>query len=77
MNRVRIRYCISGNYLPRATRVAALIKQESGMDADLEPGGRGELSVWVDGKKVADKTMRGFPADADLLKNVKDALAAS
>lgn len=47
------------------------------MDADLEPGGRGELSVWVDGKKIADKTMRGFPADADLLKNVKDALAAS
>lgn len=57
--------------------MAALIKQESGMDADLEPGGRGELSVWVDGKKIADKTMRGFPADADLLKNVKDALAAS
>jgi predicted Rdx family selenoprotein len=57
--------------------VAALIKQDSGMEADLEPGGRGELSVWVDGKKVADKTMRGFPADADLLKHVNDALSAS
>jgi hypothetical protein len=55
--------------------VAALIKQDTGSDADLEPGGRGELSVWVDGKKVADKTFRGFPADADLLKVVNDALA--
>ena len=54
--------------------MAALIKQDTGADASLEPGGRGELSVWVDGKKVADKTMRGFPADAELLKNVKDAL---
>jgi hypothetical protein len=55
--------------------VAALIKQDSGADADLEPGGRGELSVWVDGKKVADKTMRGFPADADLLQSINNALA--
>ena len=55
--------------------MAALIKQDSGAEADLEPGGRGELSVWVDGKKVADKSMRGFPADADLLRSVNDALA--
>ena len=54
--------------------MAALIKQDSGMDADLEPGGRGELSVWVDGKRVADKTVKGFPMDADLLKSVNDAL---
>ena len=51
-----------------------MIKQDSGADADLEPGGRGELSVWVDGKKVADKTLRGFPADAELLRSVKNAL---
>jgi hypothetical protein len=54
--------------------VAALIKQELQADADLEPGGRGELSVWVDGTKVADKTFRGFPADGDLLKSVGEAL---
>jgi hypothetical protein len=54
--------------------VAALIKQDSGMDADLEPGSRGELSVWVDGKKVAEKTIRGFPGDAVVVKAVKDAL---
>ena len=54
--------------------MAALIKQDSGADADLEPGSRGELSVWVDGKKVAEKTMRGFPGDADVLKAVKAVL---
>lgn len=55
--------------------MAALIKQDAGADADLEPGGRGELSIWVDGRKLAEKSMRGFPADADVLKLVKDALA--
>ena len=55
--------------------MAALIKQESGADADLEPGGRGELSVWVDGKKIVEKSLRGLPADADLVAAVKAALA--
>jgi hypothetical protein len=54
--------------------VAALIKQDSGAEADLEPGGRGELSVWVDGRKVAEKSMRGFPSDAEVLKAIKAAL---
>jgi hypothetical protein len=60
--------------LPRASRAAALIKQDLGAAADLEPGGRGELSVWVDGKKVAEKSFLGFPKDADLLQSVKKAL---
>ena len=52
-----------------------MIKKEAGLETDLEPGGRGEFSVWVDGKKVAEKSMRGFPGDADLIHNVKSALA--
>jgi predicted Rdx family selenoprotein len=54
--------------------VAALIKQDAGIESDLEPGGRGELSVWVDGKKVAEKTFRGFPGDKDVLQSVKTAI---
>ena len=54
--------------------MAALIRQEAGLDSDLEVGGRGELSVWVDGKKVVEKTLRGFPADKDVLHSVKAAL---
>lgn len=54
--------------------MAALIKQDAGVESDLEPGSRGELSVWVDGKKVAEKTSRGFPADTDVLHSVQQAL---
>lgn len=57
--------------------MAALIKKETGLDSELEVGGRGELSVWVGGKKVADRSKRGFPADAALITAVKQAMAGS
>jgi hypothetical protein len=56
--------------------VAALIKQDSGLDAELEVGGRGELSVWVNDRKVAHKDHKGFPSDQALLAAVREALAA-
>jgi hypothetical protein len=55
--------------------VAALIRQDSGVDADLEAGGRGEFSVWVDDRKVLEKSHSGFPSDADLLAAVRAALS--
>jgi predicted Rdx family selenoprotein len=55
--------------------VAALIKQETGEDAALEEGARGELSVWVDDRQVAQKDHKGFPADAVLIAAVRDAMA--
>ena len=54
--------------------MAALIKKDAGLESDLEPGGRGELSVWVDGKKIAEKTSRGFPDDTAVLQSVRNAL---
>jgi hypothetical protein len=56
--------------------VAALIKQELGLEATLEVGGRGELSVWVDDRKVAHKDHKGFPSDPSLLALMRAALAA-
>jgi len=55
--------------------VAALIKQDAGVDTDVEPGGRGEFTVWVDGKKIAEKSMKGFPSEPEVLEKVKAALA--
>ena len=55
--------------------MAALIKKETGLDAKLEVGGRGELSVWVGEKKVVEKSSRGFPSDSALIAAVKDVLA--
>jgi predicted Rdx family selenoprotein len=54
--------------------VAALIKQAVNLDTDLEPGGRGEFTVWVDGVKIAEKSRTGFPADTALLASVEAAL---
>jgi len=54
--------------------VAALIKQETNLDADLEPGGRGEFTVWLDGVKIAEKRRTGFPSDQALLEAVRRSL---
>jgi hypothetical protein len=56
--------------------VAALIKQALGLDADLEAGSRGEFSVWVDDRKVAEKSSRGFPSEPDVVRAVTDAAGA-
>jgi hypothetical protein len=54
--------------------VAALIKQELGADTEVEPGGRGEFTVWVDGTKVAEKSRIAFPADTAVVEAVRKAL---
>ena len=54
--------------------MAALIKQQLNLETDLEPGGRSEFSVWVDGKKVAEKSRSGFPAESAILDLIRQAL---
>jgi hypothetical protein len=54
--------------------VAALIKQETGIDAEIAEGGRGEFTVWVDAETVASKDASGFPSDGDVATAVRRAL---
>ena len=54
--------------------MAALIKEKLGLDTELEPGGRGEFTVWVDGKKVAEKSRSGFPTEPAIVDLVRRAL---
>lgn len=54
--------------------MAALIKEKLNLDTDLEPGGRGEFTVWVDGKKVAEKSRSGFPSEPAVVELVSKAL---
>ena len=54
--------------------MAALIKQDLQLDTDVEPGGRGEFTVWVDGKKVAEKSRSGFPTEPALIAAIRHAL---
>lgn len=55
--------------------MAAVIKKETGVDAEVTPGGRGEFSVWVGDTKVAEKTRSGFPSEDAALAAVRAALA--
>ena len=54
--------------------MAALIKDRLKVDTAIEPGGRGEFTVWVDGVKVAEKTRTGFPAEAAIVETVSKAI---
>jgi hypothetical protein len=54
--------------------VAALIKEQLSLDTDLEPGGRGEFTVWVDRRKIAEKSRSGFPAESAIIELVRQAL---
>lgn len=54
--------------------MAALIKDNLGLGTDLESGGRGEFTVWVDGVKVAEKSRTGFPAESAILETIRKAI---
>jgi hypothetical protein len=54
--------------------VAALVKDELGLDSELIEGGRGEFTVWVGDTVVAKKDTEGFPTDDEALAAIKRAV---
>jgi hypothetical protein len=40
----------------------------------VTPGNRGEFSIWVNNRKVAEKSATGFPTDRETADAVKAAL---
>jgi hypothetical protein len=46
-----------------------------GIEADLVEGNRGEFTVWVGERQVAQKGWLRFPSDAKVLAAVRQALA--
>ena len=76
MSQVRIRFCkVWGSYRPRAVRAAAVIKNELGIEPELIEGDRGEFTVWVGERQVAQKGWIRFPSDEKILAAVQQALA--
>jgi hypothetical protein len=51
--------------------VAAQLKQELGVDAELIPGHQGEFTVWVDNAKVSEKHSARFPEPNDVVAAVR------
>jgi hypothetical protein len=54
--------------------VAAAIKEATGVDVAVVEGGRGEFSVRVGDRVVAEKSPRGFPADSEIVSLVQGAI---
>ena len=54
--------------------MAAELKRHLGITTKLIEGDRGEFTVWVGPKKVADKQNGDFPEEADVVKAVQAAL---
>ena len=76
MQQVRIRFCkVWASYRPKAARVAAIIKSELGVESELTEGNRGEFTVWVGEKQVAQKGWIRFPSNEKVLEAVRQALA--
>ena len=55
--------------------MAALIESATGVAPDVVEGGRGEFSIRVDDRVVAQKSPRGFPDDAAVVAAVRAALS--
>ena len=54
--------------------MAALIKEKLGLETELESGSRGEFTVWVDGRKIAEKSRSGFPSEPAIIDLIKKAV---
>jgi selenoprotein W-related protein len=58
--------------LPRASSLAATIKKELGIEAELTRGDRGVFDVAVDGNVIFSKYSTGrFPDDEEILKRLR------
>ena len=53
--------------------MAAELKRELNIDADMEVGNSGEFTVWVDDRQVAEKKWGRFPDPAAVVEAVKAA----
>jgi hypothetical protein len=55
--------------------VAAQLKQDLGIDAELIVGGSGEFTVWVGDQKIAEKSWGRFPEPHAVVTKVRSTFA--
>lgn len=56
--------------------MAALIKEAIGLEPAIVEGARGEFSVRIDDRIVAQKSRTGFPTDDEIIAAVRQATGA-
>jgi hypothetical protein len=52
-----------------------VLKQELGLEAELKVGPSGSFQVVFDGQVVAEKSLRGFPAESEIVAAVRARVA--
>ena len=60
-----------------AARVAARLREESGVEVETVKGGVGEFSVSVNGRKVVDTNRLWYPLPGKVVEKVRASLAES
>jgi hypothetical protein len=53
-----------------AARVAAQVKQETGVNVETIKGGLGEFSVHIDGRKVVDTNRLWYPTPGKIVMQI-------
>lgn len=53
-----------------------LLREELGVETELEQGSGGIFEVKVDGRVVAKKTFLGFPEESEMVRRVEQALGS-
>src|SRR3989337_10247 len=61
--RIPITYCVVGNYLPRATSLAAEISRKLGVQPELIKGSNGVFDVAADGSLIFSQHSQGRHPD--------------
>ena len=68
---IEIEYCSSWNYLPRASSLAAELKEKFGVEANLVSSDGGVFEVKVDENLVFSKKQSGrFPEENEVLDKI-------
>lgn len=56
--------------------MAAQLKKDLGIDAEMVVGRSGELTVWLDDTLIAEKDFSGFPDPDDVVDLIRDRATA-
>lgn len=56
--------------------MAADVQKTLGEPMALEVGSSGEFTVWLDGKKIVEKTTQRFPESAEVIEAIRVARMA-
>ena len=67
--KITITYCVSWNYLPRASSLAAEISETLGLEAELAKGSGGVFDVKADDAVIFSKHDEGrFPDNVEVIE---------